>query len=460
MITSQRLVRSRDTRRVTAEPVPDRIGSGRMIAWIDAALSRIGLRTPTARDTAAAVGLTVVSLVAVLPALGPLASTFGVHLSDAQRLAIVVVVLLQTAVLGVRRRATILCLGLVTVGQVALAVLLPADATLRAAAPFVAAYTAGTLLSPVPLAAVIAGSVVVDVVGGHLASLTLGGPVNEALGVPTPSATADPLQTLARGPVVLLSTVAAAAVGAWIAARRAQLLSAQARADAAVQQQRERIDTALARERVRMARELHDIAAHHLSGLIVAASAAERLIDRDPPAAKDTIRSLRRQGRQALDNLRVAVGVLRDTGDPGEGHRDDTGAPVPGLAVIDDLVASARAVGDDLELSVLGEPVTLPPVADTAAYRVAQEAIANARRHAPGAPVRVVLDHREHGVRLEIVNGPGAQRAVAAAADPGGFGLVGMRERAALLGARLETGPTRDGGWRVLLEMPGQEAVR
>lgn len=426
---------------------------------VAAVVARLGPRAPLARDALSAAGWGALSLAVVIPLTGPLAPAIGLRFSDPQRLAILVIVLAQAAALVIRRREPVLCLALVAVGQVLLTAVLPPNTTLRAAAPLVVAYTAGTLLKPAVLTVAIVGSVVLEAAGGWLVSAVLGAPIWIAVDA-RGGAAPDPSQQIAGAVLILLATVAAAAIGAWVAARRDQLRDERARADAALQRQGERMDAALAGERVRMARELHDIAAHHLSGLVVQASAAERLVDSDPTAAKEIIRGLRGQGREALENLRIAVGVLRDTRDRADGPRDDSAAPVPGLASLDELIRAARAAGDDLALHVLGDLPTLAPVADTAAYRVGQEAIANARRHAPGAPVRVVLDHRGPGTRLEVVNGPGPRPAAAGSA---GFGLVGMRERADLLGAHLETGPTREGGWRVLFELPGPrgpEAIR
>jgi signal transduction histidine kinase len=197
-----------------------------------------------------------------------------------------------------------------------------------------------------------------------------------------------------------------------------------------------------------MARELHDIAAHHLSGMVVQAAVVERLIDRDPQAAKEAAAWIRAQGRETLHNLRLVVGALRGPG----GDDLDEGAPVPGLAVLDRLVRTARELGTPVELVRDGEPVELPPIADVTFYRVVQEALANVREHAPGAPARIVLRYGVADVSLEVENA--ARPAPDRPRVNRGFGLAGMQERAQLIGATLDTGPTPSGGWRVALRLP------
>ena len=251
---------------------------------------------------------------------------------------------------------------------------------------------------------------------------------------------------------------AAAAVGVTVATRRRNVALLEARA-AAVEAERE-ADTrrAVEAERLRMARELHDVAAHHLTGLLVQASAAERLVTRDHDGAREAILEVRRQGKQALDNLRTVVGVLRDDGATGAAATGAAPAgadlgPVPGLAVLPDLVAAARGLGDDVALHVTGTAYPLAPVADVTAYRVAQEALTNARQHAPGQPVEIALAYDDEAVRLSMIN-PVRPRTTSAGDERHGFGLVGMRERAALVGATLEAGPAPGPAWRVHLVLP------
>nr|WP_254061986.1 histidine kinase [Clavibacter michiganensis] len=198
-----------------------------------------------------------------------------------------------------------------------------------------------------------------------------------------------------------------------------------------------------------MARELHDVAAHHLTALVVQAGAAERLVDLDPERAKDSLRGIRRQGRETLDALRSIVGILRQ-GSDGEGGGEAGTAPVPGLADLPGLVAAARTSGTEVEERATGEAPALAPLADVTAYRTVQESLANARRHAPGSAVTLTTASGPARIALTIEN---ALPAAAPATAPG-YGLVGMRERAALVGGRLEAGPTGSGTWRVRLELP------
>ncbi|MFC8191479.1 sensor histidine kinase [Cellulomonas sp. NPDC057328] len=255
------------------------------------------------------------------------------------------------------------------------------------------------------------------------------------------------------------------ALGSAVGSRRdavaalARTVEAQGRArDALVQ-------VAVERERTAMARELHDIAAHHLSGIAVMTAAIGRQIDVDPDGAKRAVAQVREQSTAMLRDLRHLVVLLRDVDSP-----SDPAAPVrmETLAGVADLAARAREAGLDVTLDTAGPVAELAasgavgPLAQLAAYRVVQEALANAARHAPGAPCTVRLDARAQG-RLEVVvrnDAPAPDGTVVDHDhdhdhdhDPG-YGLVGMRERAELTGATLRYGPTDDGGWQVTLSVP------
>ncbi|MFS0702954.1 sensor histidine kinase [Cellulomonas sp. 179-A 9B4 NHS] len=246
-------------------------------------------------------------------------------------------------------------------------------------------------------------------------------------------------------------------LGSVVGARRdavaalARTVEAQGRArDALVQ-------VAVERERTAMARELHDIAAHHLSGIAVMTAAIGRQIDVDPDGAKRAVAQVREQSTAMLRDLRHLVVLLRDVDSP-----SDPAAPVrmETLAGVSDLVARARASGLAVDLRTAGPVAELAasgavgPLAQLAAYRVVQEALANAARHATGARCEVALDARADG-RVEVVvrNDAPAPGGTPARHDPG-YGLVGMRERAELTGATLRYGPTDDGGWEVALSVP------
>ena len=211
----------------------------------------------------------------------------------------------------------------------------------------------------------------------------------------------------------------------------------------------QQLELALIQERRRIARELHDVAAHHLAGIVVQASAVGVLIDKEPAAAKEAAAQLRSQSKETLEGLRSVVGMLRE---------DEDTSPVAGLDDLPALVESTRELGVQVELL---QPLTLPrlaPVVDATVYRVAQQALSNALQHAPGSAVQIEVITIGDYPRLEIVNSPAPRRALTTPAHTNtqfsGTGLAAMRERATLIGARFDAGPTTEGGWRVCLDLP------
>ncbi|UZN03721.1 sensor histidine kinase [Cellulomonas sp. S1-8] len=254
-----------------------------------------------------------------------------------------------------------------------------------------------------------------------------------------------------------LPVVAASVVGS----RRDALDALAGTAEAQSRERDALVQVAVERERTAMARELHDIAAHHLSGIAVMTGAIGRQIDVDPDGAKVAVAQVREQSTAMLRDLRNLVVLLRDVDGPGE-----PGGPVrmETLAGIGELVAGAQEAGSAVSLETSGPVAELAasgavgPLAQLAAYRVVQEALANAARHAPGARCEVTLDARDEG-RVEVVvrNGPPAEGEAPAHHDPG-YGLVGMHERAELTGATLRYGPTLAGGWQVTLSVPATVA--
>lgn len=242
-----------------------------------------------------------------------------------------------------------------------------------------------------------------------------------------------------------------------VRSRREVRAARTAEASAVFREQDALVDAAVSRERAAMARELHDIAAHHLSGIALMAAVIDRQIDSDPERAHEGARQVREQSTAVLDDLRRLVGLLREDV-PAE-------RAVETVADIVDLVERAR-FRSDVRLDVLpGDRPTddrsvadgVGPLAQLAAYRTVQEALANAALHAPSAPCTVTVDDRDPArVVIRVENAPAA--APAAPTSPsGGNGLRGMRERADLVGARLQTGPTATGGWLVELAL-GREA--
>lgn len=203
-------------------------------------------------------------------------------------------------------------------------------------------------------------------------------------------------------------------------------------------------------ERARIARELHDIVAHHLSVIAIESEAA-RLTS--PELSADTggrLEAIAATAREALTETRRLLGVLReDTG--GDADR----APQPGLRQLDELLERARATGTPIRLRTDGTIAQLPGSVDVAAYRIVQEALTNARRHAPGAEVDVEMSYRDDALHVRIRDyGPGVVNGTPAA----GHGLTGMRERAALAGGTFSSGPAVGGGFEVVVTLPSIEA--
>ncbi len=260
------------------------------------------------------------------------------------------------------------------------------------------------------------------------------------------------------GAWLALGAAAAQAVGviggpllvAWSIAGRREALEAGRRELQAVAREHDAlVQAAVAQERTAMARELHDIAAHHLSGIALMAAAVDRQIDTDPQTAKNSVRQIRVQSTGVLDDLRRLVGLMRE----------DAGAPrsVASLAAVPELVAQRQAGGAPVELRMLpaadGRALGggVGTLAQLAVYRIAQESLTNAAAHAPGAATLVEIDDRpDDALVLSVTNGAGPPGPSSAS----GFGLVGMQERADLLGATLSYGAQPDGGWQVRVEVP------
>ncbi|GIG40796.1 sensor histidine kinase [Cellulomonas phragmiteti] len=404
-------------------------------AWWAQRLSRLGVRGPVAQDLLLAAAVTVVMLLFAVVTVLSAPRDVAPHAAAVPALLVTVVV--QALAIAIRRVHLPTAVGVTVGAQVALVALAP-ELSVRSLAAFVVGATLGTTLPAgralrwaVATAAVeaTASAVVVVAHGGGTETL---------------------LQHTVSSPIVW---VPAALVGSYLATRRDHLRMVQERAAQLERERDARIRSAVADERARLARELHDVAAHHLSGMVVQAAAVERLVGRDPAAARAGAVWLRDQGRETLDNLRQVVGLLR--GD----DVTDGRAPVPGLAALPDLVRGARELGDTVELAQVGAPddgdhLTLPPLADVSVYRVAQQALTNARQHAPGAPVQVRVERAPGVVVLDVVNGAPARAVRAARGERGGAGLAVMRERAALVGGTLAAGPTSDGGWQVRLRVP------
>jgi signal transduction histidine kinase len=236
--------------------------------------------------------------------------------------------------------------------------------------------------------------------------------------------------------------VAPLAVGHALAAMR------QRAADAAEAQTLHRVTE----ERLRIARELHDVVSHSISVINVQAGVAGHVIDEHPEQAKEALQVIRTTSKEALRELRGILGVLRDV------DADEVREPAPGLAQLQVLVDTAARAGLKTRVAVTGAPLPLPPAVDLAAYRIVQEALTNVLRHAGPASAEVTVAYGEKGVVLEVTD-DGQSPAGEAVPAGGGHGLDGMRERAAAVGGELEAGSLPRRGFRVTARLPVPDAT-
>jgi signal transduction histidine kinase len=239
--------------------------------------------------------------------------------------------------------------------------------------------------------------------------------------------------------------------GAYVGARRDLVASLRERAIRAEEERERRADQARLAERARIAREMHDVLAHKVSLIALQAGGLEVNPGIGAERVQQTAGQIRSAAREALEELRGVLGVLRaDQPAPASSDGSEL-APQPGLAELTALVESSRAAG--VRISQTIEVTELPNAAGRAVYRVVQESLTNVHKHARGAATDVAVSAVDGGVLVTVSN----QRPVAAGSLlPGsGAGLIGLRERVALLGGTLTAGPTGDGGWRVQAWLPG-----
>ncbi|WP_088313754.1 sensor histidine kinase [Kineosporia sp. R_H_3] len=261
----------------------------------------------------------------------------------------------------------------------------------------------------------------------------------------------DPLEWWLLLPLLCVLVGGLVAWGLYLGTRRELVESWRLRAEAADREQAVAAERAREAERARIAREMHDVLAHRLSLVSMHAGVLAFRADLEPGEVRSEARVIAEASRQALDELRGVLGVLRDS--------DAGRPPQPTVADLADLVDQARTAGPvDLETRLDGEP---PAPLGRHVYRVVQEGLTNARKHAPGAAVTVRVTGRPgDDLEVEVRNGASIVVAVGAGAPGGsGLGLVGLAERASLAGGRMESGRTADGGWslRVLLPWPATE---
>jgi signal transduction histidine kinase len=251
------------------------------------------------------------------------------------------------------------------------------------------------------------------------------------------------------GGQVITSAVLVAAVpvlaGVIVRTRRSN------REELAVQERRHEGERALLEERQRIARELHDVVAHHMSVIAIQAEAAPYKTPDPPKELVESFAEIRASALSGLNELRRVLGVLRS-------DAPDT-TPQPGLGDLDELLESARSAGVTVAAGVTGTPRPLPEGVDLSAYRIVQEALSNAMRHAPGAAVEVKLCYGDAALVVEVRNDcpPGngsVETQDRAPGEGGGHGIIGMRERATMLGGHLQAGPTKKGEFLVTAALP------
>ncbi|GGY43372.1 sensor histidine kinase [Streptomyces omiyaensis] len=210
----------------------------------------------------------------------------------------------------------------------------------------------------------------------------------------------------------------------------------------------ERSKRTLLEERTTIARELHDVVAHHMSVVAIQAEAAPYRVENPPPELEQAFRTIRENAVAALTELRRILGVVRAE------DYEAPDAPQPTLADLDGLVANVREAGLDVGLTVTGAVRELPQGVELSAYRIVQEALSNVLRHAPGAAAKVELGYVLGGLGLRVVNGPA--RGPVKPSPGAGHGITGMRERVTMLGGEMTDGPTEESGYEVAVFVPVQ----
>jgi signal transduction histidine kinase len=334
------------------------------------------------------------------------------------------------AVLVLRRRAPTAAFAVSAALVLALFAVDPTVGAVAAIAPAVALYTLalsrGRLHLVVAVAASAAAVVVADLFlsGHHGPTLTL--------------------QTAAHVSLVAIPVLAAEA----LRNRRAYVQVLLERLELAERGREEEAERRAQQERLRIARDLHDVVAHTLTTINVQAGVAAHLLDRDPSPARDALATIEAESHEALEELRTILGVLREQGNGNAAPLE----PAPGLLEIEQLIEQLRSTGLDVGFRVEGEhPAQVAEAVQLAAFRIVQESLTNARRHAPGAATQVTLAYRPDRLRLAIENDlrpTGNDKGTTS-----GIGILGMRERSTALGGTLDAEPSGD-RFRVVAELP------
>ncbi|GAB3644474.1 sensor histidine kinase [Streptomyces sparsus] len=251
-----------------------------------------------------------------------------------------------------------------------------------------------------------------------------------------------------------LCFVLAWVLGDSVRTRRAYYEQLEERAARLEREREAQSKVAVAAERARIARELHDVVAHNVSVMVVQADGAAYVLDSAPDQAKQALETIAGTGRQALAEMRRLLGVLRS----GEGPQGGEYVPQPGVEQLADLVDQVRGAGLPVDFRIDGTPRPLPSGVELTAYRIVQEALTNTRKHGgPDAGAMVRLSYGDDELRLLAEDdGRGSQQELYAegGADGQGHGLIGMRERVGMIGGTLSTGPRPGGGFRITAQLP------
>ncbi len=236
------------------------------------------------------------------------------------------------------------------------------------------------------------------------------------------------------------------AVGRVASTRHAGARAIEHRAAELDRRREEEARAAVATERARIARELHDSVSHSLAMIAMQSGGAQGILRRQPERAEESLRSIERAAREGLTEMRRMLGLMGEDGDETEL------SPQPEIGRVETLIEGARQAGLEVSFESKGKPRPLAPAVDLSAYRIVQEALTNAAKHAGRCHAAVALRWRERTLELEVINGGAAPPS--AGTRPTGRGLIGMRERAALVGGELETGHNEDGEFRVWAHLP------
>lgn len=246
------------------------------------------------------------------------------------------------------------------------------------------------------------------------------------------------------GQMLVVSALVLLAVTVWHIRRQAEeVVTAQQTVTA-----HERSRRTLLEERTTIARELHDVVAHHMSVVAIQAEAAPYRVENPPPELEKAFATIRENAVAALTELRRVLGVVRAE------DYEAPDAPQPTLAELDGLLANVREAGLSVEKVVTGAVRELPQGVELSAYRIVQEALSNTLRHAPGASARVEIGYVLGGLGLRVVNGPPADPALVKPSPGAGHGITGMRERVSMLNGEMTADPTGDGGYEVAVFLP------